>query len=338
LKPRDALIIAAVVLIAGFAAADAIRGRAEHSPSPPTTEGRQTTPTRPPGPAVVEGAPQGWPRAALPGSLVFTALGDCRIRVIGLETGSERPIARFGGDCALWAPPVTQHIAYGLGPASADAFSPFRIVDLGRPSRELGGYRALFGVVIWSQDGERVAWCGRRHLGFDLEIGGPARRLPRCPAAYTPDGRIAYAVGNELMVEGDVVLRARGGITYVHYGTEGSVALVLDGQRIERWQGSRRTGTLQIPPGLQGRTPVLGPDNCGAVFPPLEGVGRMRLYSLGCLVGDSGRSFVGRGAAWSPNGEWLAIAGKDSIVFARMGGPQTDVRWPAAAARIAWQG
>jgi hypothetical protein len=338
LRPRDFIIVGAVVLIGGFAAADALRGRAGgQETTGPETTAVQTGPSRLPGPQPQPDAPEGWPVGTLEGSLVFTDTNGCRVRVIGLAGGRERPLASFSSNCDLWAPPAGDRVAYGLGPSSADGFVPFRIADLGRPNADLGGYRALFGVVLWSPDGQRIAWCGRRRTGFDLEIGGPARRLPRCPAAYTPDGRIAYAVGNQLIVEGDVALHASGGITYVHYGTEGSVALVLDGRRIERWQGDRKTGTLQIPPGLQGRTPVLTPDNCGAVFPPVEDVGTMRLYSLGCLVGDQGRSFEGRTAAWSPNGEWLAIAEEDSIVFARIGGPQPDIRWPASAAELAWR-
>ena len=338
MRPRDFIVVCAIVLIAGFAAADAIRGRVTESetPKPPTTP-VQTSSTRPPGPQPQAEAPPGWPVGALEGSLVFTNAEDCRLRVVGLAGGRERPLARFSSDCDLWAPPVGERIAYGLGPASADGFTPFKLADLSRPNADLGGYRALFGVVLWSPDGQRVAWCGRRRTGFDLEIGGAARRLPRCPAAYTSDSRITYAVDNELMVEGDVALRASGGITYVHYGTEGSVALVIDGRRIERWEGDKRTGTLLIPPGLQGRTPVLAPDNCGAVFPPGEEIGTMRLYSLGCLVGDRGRSFEGRDAAWSPNGEWLAIAEQDSIVFARIAGPQPEVRWPAHAIDLAWR-
>ncbi len=326
-----------MVLVAGFAAADALRSRAQGSESPPVAETVQTGPTRRPGPQPQPDAPPGWPIGALEGSLVFTDANDCRIRTIGLAGGRERPLARFEGTCELWSAPVGQRLAYSLGPSSGDGFVPFRLADLSRPRVDLGGYRALFGVVLWSQDGQRVAWCGRRRVGFDLEIGGAARRLPSCPADYTTDGRIAYAIGDTLRVEEEVVLRVRGGITYVHYGTDGSVTLLVDGERLERWEADTLTSRTPIPASLQGRTPVLSPDNCGAAFPPVNGLGTIELLSLGCLPEVGRRSFVGTDAAWSPDGKWLAVAEQNSIAFARLVGPQADIRWPAAAAQLAWR-
>ena len=57
-----------------------------------------------------------------------------------------------------------------------------------------------------------VACCGRSRVGFDLELGGPARRLPRCPVAYTRDNEIAYAVGNQILVGDRVVWDTRCGL------------------------------------------------------------------------------------------------------------------------------
>jgi hypothetical protein len=339
LNPRDLLtllVIGAVVIIGGFAAADAIRGNPGPSRPPTTSTPVQSSPTRPPGPQPQAEAPAGWPQGILRGTLTFTDARSCAIRVIGLAGGRERPVANFAGDCSLWTPQLGTRLAYGLGESSPDGFHPFRIADLGLPNADLGGYRALFGVVIWSTDGQRVAWCGRNRTGFDLEIGGPSRRLPRCPVAYTPDNRIAYAVGNEVLVENRVVYRAPGGVTYVHFGSDGSLVVVVDGDRIERIApDGTRVFEANLAPEYQGRTPILRSDNCGALF-RMNG-GFVHLFDLGCTARLPGRTFQGTDAAWSPDGAWIALAQATSIAFQRVNGTRPQIHWPAHAVELAWR-
>jgi hypothetical protein len=336
LKPRDAIIVLAVVLIAGFAAADAIRGHAD-SAVPETTSQQevQTGPTRLPGPQPRPNPPAGWPVGRLRGSLVFTDARDCRVRVIGLAGGVERPLSRFAGNCELWAPPASSRVAYGLGPTTPDGFAPFKIADLALPDRDLGGFRALFGVVLWSPDGQHVAWCGRRRTGFDLEVGGAARRLPTCPVAFTQDDRVAYAIGKRLVVEGRTVLRARKGITYARFGTDGSVAIVENGDELVRYSADGRHKDIVVAPA--GRTPILSPRNCAAVFRPLDGAGPMNFVALPCFHGRPPRDLVGTDASWSPDGRWLAVAGRDAIEFHPLTASTPPVRWPATAAALAWR-
>ena len=329
-------MIGAVVVIGGFATADAIRGKPRPESSSTPSVSVQTAPSRLPGPKPQPDAPKGWPQGVLRGTLTFTDARSCAVRVIGLAGGRERPVAHFAGDCSLWTPQVGTRLAYGLGATSPDGLHPFRIADLGNPRVELGGYRALFGVVIWSADGQRVAWCGRDRTGFDLEIGGPSRRLPRCPAAYTPDNEIAYAVENEVLVEDKVVYRAPGGVTYAHFGIDGSLVVVVDGDRIERIApDGTPLFTAKLALEYQGQTPILRSDNCGALFPLREGF--VQLFDLGCTPGLPTRTFQGDNAAWSPDGNWVALAQPTRIDFERVVGSRLSTTWPAHAAELSWR-
>jgi hypothetical protein len=339
LKPRDlltALVIGTVVVIGGFAAADAIRGKPRTEAQPAATAPTipvQTTPSRVPGLEPQSEAPAGWPEGLLDGTLTFADVQTCDIRQIGLAGGRERPLARYVG-CQLWAPPVGSRLAYGLGPSSADGLQPFRIADLASPSSELGGYRALFGVIVWSPDGQHIAWCGRRRTGFDLEIGGPATRLPRCPAAFTRDDEVAYAVGNKVLVGERPVFTADGGVTYATFGLDGSLAVVIDGNRIERWDGSSLTSRTELTPSLAGITPIFRNDNCAALFPLSQVV---QLIDLGCRPGLADRSFAGDTAAWSPDGDWVVTSNGSEIEFHRVVGERREVTWPVGAAALAWR-
>jgi hypothetical protein len=233
---------------------------------------------------------------------------------------------------------VGQRIAYALGPSSPDGFTPFKIADLGRPNADLGGFRALFGVVLWSPDGQRIAWCGRRRTGFDLEIGGAARRLPRCPVAYTPDNRIAYAVGRRLIVENKAVLTADGGITFAKFLFDGSIAVDVDGERIVVYDPhGRRRLSFDLPESLQGRTPIMSPDGCAALLREGQESARIRLLNLGCFQGAAPPSFPGTDAVWSPDGRWVAVAGPDAITFHEVLGGGRTANWPARAAQLAWR-
>jgi hypothetical protein len=333
-KGRDLLILAAVLLIVGFAVADSLRSdetRVESRPAetgepePPATStsavedeenlGREFFPT-------VSGAP---------GSIVLAQTGSCAVREFDLPTGLELPNVVQRSTCELWAAPVTAKVAVGIGEPVGDAV-PFRFVDLGRPNRDLGSSEAAFGFLVWSDDGQRAAWCTRRLQGIDLELAGRRRGLPHCPAAYTPDGQVAFALGNRLVTESLELLRASGGITHVHFGNEGSVAVVVEGRRIERYLDDRLAHSLDLPERLQGRLPKLSPDNCSAAFRAGD---RIRIVDVGCSV-YGGESFRGYVAAWAPDGAWLAVGEADQVTFVSLPTGDTVV-WPIGVAEIVWR-
>jgi hypothetical protein len=335
MKARDLLIVAGIVLVAGFAAADALRSGGRFEPAPTPTKTEATTIELEEEPTEEERllGRERFPRVAANGTVVFTdASLDCAVREVATPSGREfgNVVARSG--CDFWAAPVTAKIAVRLGSPTDDTV-PFRFYDLTRARRNLGGYRALFGFLVWSRDGQRAAWCGGSRMGFDLEIGGAVRRLEECPAAYTPENEIAFAIGDRLVVEGRTVLRADGGVTFARFGEDGSLAIVIDGSRIERYAGTRLTDSVEIPAEAQGAHPTLSPDNCAAL---MRRDGFIDLLDVGCFAGAA-VSVPGRAAAWSPDAQWIVVAAEEEIVFYRVIGEREVVRWPAEAAEIAWR-
>jgi WD40-like Beta Propeller Repeat len=334
-KGRDLLILGAVLLVVGFAVADSLRSdesRVEARRGTTEPEDGATTTTAAPDENLgrelfpeVSGAP---------GSIVLAQTGSCAIREVDLPTGIELPNVVERSTCQLWAAPVTTKVAVGIGEPVGDAV-PFRFLDLGRPGRDLGNSEAAFGFLVWSEDGQRAAWCNGRLEGIDLELDGARRRLEGCPAAYTPDGDIVYARGDRLYVEERPALRATGGITGVHYGNDGSVAVMVDGERIERYVDDRLTHGFDLPERYQGRLPVLSPDNCSAAFRAGD---RIRILDVGCSpFGRQGGLFFGHTAAWSPDGRWLVVGGAAETTFYNLVEGGEPVVWPIGSAHIVWR-
>src|SRR5215211_4491491 len=216
MRPRDALIVAAVLLLGGVALADSLRGRGA-STQPATTSGTTTE-------REDRSRPEQFPGLQVGGSLVFTTARECLVREVDVSTGLEFPVPPIRTACDLWAPARTERVAVSTGSRSGEAL-PFRFVDLNHPERDVGASRARFGVVLWSPDGQWAAWCDVNGGGFLVELGEARRRIAGCPRAVTDDGRPAYVAGpggNVVEAGGRRLLAASGFVAELHPGVDGS--------------------------------------------------------------------------------------------------------------------
>jgi hypothetical protein len=328
LKGRDLAILAAVLLLGGFALADSLRSRGSEAVRPTIQTEREGPPPEP-------DVQSDWPVGRLRGTLVFTNAGDCRVRVIDLGEGRERSSGRFQGSCRLWAAPVGQRIAYSIrGGNSQYAERWFGIVDLAQAERELGTFKNVVGDVLWSPDAQRVAWCvfGSAE-GRELEIGSlRPRRLSRCPLAYDLDGRLAFARGKRLVAEdGMEILVEDEPIVQADWGEDGSLLVVLADGSVRRHNPNGSFGPIVL---VTDRRVVPSPDNCATL---VEEFGKFHLVDLGCARIRE-RSFAGRDAAWSPDGHWVAVADEEQIVFHEVGADADVLVWPARANELYWRG
>jgi hypothetical protein len=330
-RSRDLVLVGVLILVGGVAVVDAFRdddGRGvatpEPIPPPAPAPGRQPQPQRE--------APDDYPRGVLSGSLVLADERDCQFRIFGLAGGRERPVpptVPLAEPCTFWTAARGGLIAY--------------------PTEELGGSELNIpflavgqpvGPAVVSPDGEHAAWCRSAEAGveFDVNANG-TREIGACPDAYAPRGDLAFVFGNRLLTEHRTVLRASGPISYVSWGSEGSIA-VVEGphERLERWQGNRLLDAVDIPDRLGGGTPVLSPDNCAALFQDVDQIW-FEVIALDCfeterpdllIFGDS------TSVAWSPDGRWIAVAYSDRIGFHRVSDGEEIASWPARAAALAW--
>lgn len=331
MKPRDLAIVAAVVLLGGFALADALRSSGDDSTAPAT----QSAPERRDGPEPQADAPEDWPAGRLRGTLVFIDARGCRLRVIGLGGGRERPAGELVGFCRLWAAPIGQRIAYDTGGVRGSAGDSFAVVDLRRAGVELASVQSFepSGDVLWSPDAQRVAWCTLNGVGQELELGAERpSSFARCPLAYSPDGSLVFAEGRRLISEGRTLVRERAPIIQAAWAADGTSLLVVSGAGVvRRYDESGLTDSLDL---ATDAWLVPSPDNCAVAF---FDAGRIHFENLGCYAGPPSGAFIGLDAAWSPDGHWLAIADPEEIVFQQLVEGDERIVWPARASALYWR-
>ena len=348
--------MAAVVALGAVALTDALRdrttakepldGRAgtaattdEREASATTAEeaqaGQTPTTTTDEGEASVPRLPGG----AASGLLAFTAPGACELRAIDLRSGRMLDLPRLETSCGLYAPRVGSRVAYSTLDDERNAKRRFSILDLENPRASFGEYEGLrFFPIAWGPDGSRLAWCDTFESGLELSRSQRPKRLDHCPRAYDPSGVTASVNDRQqIVVDGRPLLRARRPVWELAWGVDGSLAVLVEGGRVDRYEGGRLVGAASVPTitptFLADHVADLAPDNCAALSVSGDVV---RLIDLGCFQGRAPRTFQGVYADWSPNGKWIAVAEPDAIVFHRVVGREASVRWDVVAGQLAW--
>ena len=347
--------MAAVVVLGAVALTDALRGRTTEEPqdgqaaatttdegeaSATTAEepqdGQAAATTTDEGEASAPRLP-GWAAAGL---LVFTVPDGCELRAIDLRSGRMLDIPRMETNCELWAPRVGTRVAYSVHDDWGTSKKHFSILDLEKPRARFGDYLGDWNPT-WSPDGSRLAWCDGRS-GFELVAGEQRpKRLHQCPIAYDPSGALASVNDRQhqqIVVGGRPLLRARRPVWELAWGIDGSLAVLVEGCRVDRYEGGRLVGAARVPQStpdcpLGDITSALAPDNCAALSVSGDVV---RLIDLGCFQGRAPQTFHGLYADWSPNGKWIVVAEPDAVVFHRVVGREASVRWNVAAGQLAW--
>ncbi len=351
--------MAAVVALGAVALTDALRDRTAEEPrdgraaTAATTDEREASATTAEEPqdgqtpttttTTDEGEPSTWrlPGGAASGLLAFTAPGACELRAIDLRSGRMLDLPRQETSCALYAPRVGSRVAYRTLDDEGGAYRRFSILDLENPRSSFGEYEGVFPIA-WGPDGAALAWCDTPRSGFELSRSQRPERLDYCPRAYDPQGVTASVNDRQqIVIDGRPLLRARRPVWELAWGVDGSLAVLVEGGRVDRYEDGRLVGAASVPTITPDRTLTyladhvadLAPDNCAALSVSDDVV---RLIDLGCFQGQAPRTFEGVYADWSPNGKWIAVAEPDGIVFHRVVGGEASVRWDVVAGQLAW--
>lgn len=320
---RDALVVAGILALAGVAVADSVRGGDEGAEPAAATSTTDTLSVDDPF-ATLRGVPVG-------GSIVLLDDDGCALRQIVVSGGQELPLPRIETGCELWAAPRGGLVAYALdGPWDAAPFRPFRIVDLSHPDEPLGTYQTFTGVM-WSADGRYASWCHDPERGFDLSVRtqDEPRALRGCPVGHAPGERPAFARGPRLVTGGEIVLAASAEILRATFNRDGSVTAFQSDGLIARYRDGETAGRIRAPETTGA--PALSADGCDLAFPvaPASVV-------IGSLCRGIEGTFDGSAAAWSPDGQWVAVADGDEIAFHHLAGTFETIRWPIGARALAW--
>jgi hypothetical protein len=169
-RRSTALIVAAIVALAGLAAADALRGRHE-----PKASAASPTITRPRPPTLREILR----REAITGVVVYSD-EQCRLH-------------------SLLFPGLMDEIVREEGTGE----------PMGRCRFAVGAGRFLEDDELISPEQQLMARCQSGHVEVLTESGRRLSRVPGCAPAWRPDSSLTYARDGEILLGGGVVLISR---------------------------------------------------------------------------------------------------------------------------------
>ena len=319
------LIVAGVVALGVLAAADALRGRSEHSVSAESTP----TVTRPAPPPTL---PEMLRREAITGFVTYTDQ-DCVLHSVILP--------RMIDDVVR-----------------TEANEPFRLCRFTE-----GGGRYLDEGEVPSPDGKFLARCRDGLVVVsELESGQQRRSFIGCPPAWRPDGRLTYPEGNRIMEEGHVLfsapqlrkaarlhpnLRGYADRIFVHatdlaWLGEDDVVVSLEarGQALE----PQEMAVL-----YKGERPVTVATRFGTPYRDwfVSGSGSYAAADNGTIIARAGGETdppqnlpSGRAVAFSPDEQWLAYVTGVSIYLIgtpRNSEPGRIIRLPIPAQDLSWE-
>lgn len=344
------LVVLTVTAVVGLAALDALKaGEKPEEPAALPRLDRLRGPDMP-------------PPAALPGRLVFATLPGCRLQVLDLATlelGSAGPPTA----CRLWSAPSGEWAVAARKDVQTGAANDLWLVRLDgdEPAmeRRLGLARSQ---PTWSHDGALVAWCGLDGQTIVARVSSPERRLvPGCFPLFQADGSIVtrtserdILVDGRFLADADPILGER--LIGQGAGRDGFALAVQEplhgleaATKLELWTRGGRERTVRLPVlygpagGFFGLRIEISPSGEEAAFIAPESLAVGRTDDLAALVDLAGGrlsdpvtapSFAGM--AWSPDGTWLALATRESVLV--FGTPRVDPVYllPVTAGAVAW--
>lgn len=340
MKARDLVIVGTVLLVGGFAVADALRSEGDSAGPATTAETADEAAEHTDEQAHVETI-DGIPAGALRGRLVYTD-GACGLRSLELSNGTETQFEVRRTSCGLVAAPEGNRVAVSL-PSRFRGVAPYLVLDLARPETVLADFRARNRSVVWSPDGDRVAWCDPTGRGWELELGFEPRALRGCPAAYTHTQEAVFAENREVRIGDRLALTAPARIREVSFSGHGSAAVATERQ-LYVWDDALSDAPVLVnqvvlPPELQGLDARFSPDHCHAAllfseFPPAPTVFVVPLQD--CGESRAPLTVPGRAAAWSPDGDRLAVSNRREVVVHQVEGSGPAIVVATDASALAW--